>query len=108
MRIYRYFFIIKITGDYLGCHDPLSLLYEVTLGTLAISVLAGSLVSLQPGDHSVVTTASTLGSPQRVLAVHDEVLKGTVTEGKCWGASLSLTLDADLPASHWSLGRSSL
>ena len=72
MRIYRYFFIIKITGDYLGCHDPLSLLYEVTLGTLAISVLAGSLVSLQPGDHSVVPTPSTLGSPQRVLAVHHD------------------------------------
>ena len=79
-------------NSYLGRHHSLPLLDEVTLGTLAVSVLAGSLVSLQPGDHSVVPTPSTLGSPQRVLAVHHEELRGTETEGECWG---------HLTASHW-------
>ena len=47
----------------LCCHDPLSLLYEVTLGTLTVPVLAGPLMSLQPGDHSVVPAPGTLRSP---------------------------------------------
>ena len=81
-------------SSHLGCHDPLPLLDEVTLGALAVPVLAGPLVSLQPGDHAVVATPSTLGSPQRVLAVHHDGQRGTVTKGECWGAS---------PASHWVL-----
>ena len=44
-------------------HDPLSLLYEVTLSTLTVPVLAGPLMSLQPGDDSVIPTPGTLGSP---------------------------------------------
>ena len=54
------------------------LLDEVALGALAVSVLAGPLVALQPGDHPVVATPGTLRSPQRVLAVHPEELRGTV------------------------------
>ena len=74
--------------SYLGRHDSLSLLDEVTLGTLAVSVLAGSLVSLQPGDDPVVPTPGTLWSPQRVLAVHPEELRGTVSwRGNTGGSS---------------------
>ena len=68
----------RTSPTYLGRHDPLSLLDEVTLGTLAVSVLAGPLVALQPGDDPVVPTPGTLRSPQRVLAVHPEELRGTV------------------------------
>ena len=88
---------------YLGRHDPLSLLDEITLGALAVSVLAGPLVALQPGDHPVVATPGTLRSPQRVLAVHPEVLRGTVTRrGNYWGllsprAGLSLVGRTEQP-----------
>ena len=35
-------------------------------------------MALQPGDDPVVPTPGTLRSPQRVLAVHPEELRGTV------------------------------
>ena len=94
--------------SYLGRHHPLPLLYEVALGTLAVPVLAGPLVSLQPGDHSVVPTPGTLGSPQRVLAVHPEDLRGTVEEGEYWGTLSASPWAQAGPASHWSSGRSVL
>ena len=55
--------MIMINYSDLCSHDPLSLLYEVTLGTLTVPVLAGPLMSLQPGDDSVIPTPGTLGSP---------------------------------------------
>ena len=64
------------------------LLDEVALGALAVSVLAGPLVALQPGDDPVVPTPGTLRSPQRVLAVHPEDLRGTVKRrGNTGGSS---------------------
>ena len=56
----------KTICRYLGCHDALALLYEVTLGAVAVSVLAAPLVALQPGDDAVVPAARTLGPPHPV------------------------------------------
>ena len=53
---------------YLSCHDSLSLLDEVALGALAVSVLTAPLVTLEPGDDPVIATAGALGSPERILS----------------------------------------
>ena len=61
-------FIRYSITHYLSCHDSLSLLNEVTLGTLTISVLASSLVTLEPWYQTMIPTPGTLGSPQRILS----------------------------------------
>ena len=53
---------------YLSCHNSLSLLNEVTLGTLTISVLASSLVTLEPWYETMITTPGTFGPSQRILS----------------------------------------
>ena len=80
---------------YLSGHDPLSFLNKVTLGTLAVSILACSLVALEPRDEAMVPTASTLGSPQRILSgVHcgncdnpckTDCLSSPIHKISCWG-----------------------
>ena len=60
-------FDVYLTSNLRG-HDPLSLLDEVTLGALAVAVLARPLVTLQPRDDAVVAAPRALRPPQRVLA----------------------------------------
>jgi hypothetical protein len=51
----------------LSRHDPLSLRYEVALGTDARLEATLSLVALQPADHAVIPAAGTLGAPCALL-----------------------------------------
>ena len=54
--------------SHLGSHDPLSLGDQIALGTGTVLEATVSLMSLQPGHHTMVPASCTLGLPSALLS----------------------------------------